>query len=386
MDPATTIDKPVSHGVPTGILARMAPGTGTKASPQAVSIPGPIHALRERVEDTLVRFLADERAALGQVDPGALSLLHEVERVVRSGGKRLRPAFCVLGHLAGGGRRGEPILRVAAALELLHTFALIHDDVMDASTVRRGVPTSHVHMAKRHRAAGRPGDSDRFGLSAAILAGDMALVLADRLFLASEFEPVSLLRAQRRYTAMLEEMAAGQFMDVWGEAPSDDEDAGWIASLKTGSYTVEGPLHVGAILAGASLEVLAALSRYGEPLGQAFQVRDDLLGIVGDESGGSPAADLARGRPSVLLEKARSLASPTDRRFLDHAVGRSGLSADDRDRIVRIVHESGAVAAATAFVNGLVDEAVSALSSPPLSAKAVEGLRVLARGIALPAG
>src|SRR5436309_8873076 len=149
----------------------------------AAALPPSLAEIRADVERTLLGFLDDERAAVASEHPAFLPLLDEVRRVVDAGGKRLRPSFCVLGHRAGGGSKDDGILHVAAALELFHMFALIHDDVMDESTERRGAATIHVRMAERRAGA------ERFGLSAAILAGDLAMVLADHLFLGSGFPP-----------------------------------------------------------------------------------------------------------------------------------------------------------------------------------------------------
>ncbi len=248
------------------------------------AIPSTIGAIRGRVEEVLRGFLEGQRAEVAAVDEGAVLLIDELVRVVGAGGKRIRPTFCYWGYRAADGADGESIVRAAAALELLHTFALIHDDVMDASETRRGVPTSHVYLAAEHRRRGLPGAADRFGLSSAVLVGDVATVLADRLLRDSGFPPEELSAALRRYDRMRLEMAAGQFLDLEGTA-----DLRRIASLKTGSYTVEGPLQVGATLAGGSLEVMASLSRYGAPLGQAFQLRDDLLDAL-EDAAGAPGA------------------------------------------------------------------------------------------------
>lgn len=237
----------------------------------AAAVPG----LNDRVEGLLASFLADAREEVAGHDPGATPLVDEVIRVVASGGKRLRPAFCFWGHVAAGGVDGEPILRAASALELLHTMALIHDDLMDGSTQRRGVPSSAVQMAAESRRWGSTVDPERFGDSAAILAGDLAAVLADRLMLSSGFPAPALVRALERYGRMRMEMAAGQFLDVAGLA-GDRAAALRAAALKGGAYTVEGPLLIGAALAAAPATVEGALSRFGAPLGQAFQLRDDL--------------------------------------------------------------------------------------------------------------
>ncbi len=209
------------------------------------------------------------------MDRHASLLVEEIARLVRAGGKRLRPMFCYCGFRAAGGRDGGPVVRAAAALELLHTMALVHDDLMDEESERRGVVSSAPHLAAEATARRFPVDPAVFGRSAAMLAGDLAAVLADRMLLTSGFEPDALVRALGPYHAMRTEMAAGQLLDVAGLGV-DPEHAASVARLKGGAYTVEGPLIVGAALGGGSEALELAFRRFGGPLGEAFQHRDDL--------------------------------------------------------------------------------------------------------------
>jgi geranylgeranyl diphosphate synthase, type I len=230
-----------------------------------------LEAVRERVDLTLATFLLEVRAETEAVAPDATLPIDEIRRMIAAGGKRLRPTVCYWGFRAAGGTDGEPVVRVAAALELLHTMALIHDDLMDAAVERRGVPASALELTEQAR---RRGSSDpvRTGTALAILAGDLAAVLADRLFLSSGFTADRLVPALDRYHRMRTDMAAGQSLDVLGVG---DADRSLVASLKSGGYTVSGPLAIGATLAGAAADVLEALRAYGDPLGIAFQMRDD---------------------------------------------------------------------------------------------------------------
>jgi len=256
--------------------------------------PPALEVIRGRVERVLESFLLARRDEMAALAAEAAALVDEIRRLVAAGGKRIRPAFCYWGHRAAGGPDGEPILRAAAALELFHTFALIHDDVMDESDTRRGVPSAHARFADaRARSAGRA-DAARYGRSVAVLTGDLAAVLADDLLLGSGFPPDRLLPAHRRYVRMQTEVAAGQFLDVGGAGSKDEATARRVASLKTGAYTVEGPLHIGALLAGGSPDVLSALSRFAEPLGRAFQHRDDVLDHGEGKVPGATAAQVNR--------------------------------------------------------------------------------------------
>jgi geranylgeranyl diphosphate synthase, type I len=226
---------------------------------------------REGIEGHLRAFLEAEREQVAAIDPEALPVFDEITRLVAAGGKRLRPAFCYWGYRAVGGSPGPPIERASAALELLHTMALIHDDLMDGAAERRGVPSTSALL----------------GTSVAVLAGDLAAVLADRLLLDSGFDAAALVRGLEPYHRMRVGMALGQYLDV--AVPSAGSGrAREVAWLKGGSYTVEGPLQVGAALAGAGNAPRATLRDFGRPLGEAFQLRDDL--VDGDAADGIDAA------------------------------------------------------------------------------------------------
>jgi geranylgeranyl diphosphate synthase type I len=248
--------------------------------------PPALEEIRSRVDEVLDAFLLAQKDEVMGLAPEAGIMVDELLRLVRAGGKRIRPAFCYWGFEAAGGVDGPPIVRVAAALELFHTFALIHDDVMDESDTRRGVPTTEVRFARAR--TGHP-DAPRYGRSVAVLAGDLAAVLADTLLLDSGFPPERLLPALGRYARMRIEVAAGQLLDISERAGAASGDAR-VAWLKTGAYTVEGPLHLGALLAGSTPDLLAVLSRYASPLGRAFQLRDDVLDLGDRAAGATPAA------------------------------------------------------------------------------------------------
>jgi geranylgeranyl diphosphate synthase, type I len=256
--------------------------------PQAAD---PLSRIRSDIERALALALDDARTELDRRDAGATLLVDELTRLVRAGGKRIRPLFCVLGHSAGdAGGDVDRIATAAAGLELLHTMALIHDDLMDGSLERRGVPTTHRHLGEAARRRGAA-DPEALGRSLAVLAGDLAAVLADRSFLRAGFAPDRLRDALGVYTAMRLDMAAGQALDLLGS------DARAAAALRGGSYTVAAPLAIGAALGGARPEVRASLAAFGAPLGEAFQLLDDLR----DRDHGS----IDRARIASLVDRAR---------------------------------------------------------------------------------
>ncbi|CAM5380709.1 hypothetical protein SVIOM74S_00047 [Streptomyces violarus] len=241
-----------------------------------------LDAVQDRIETVLADFLRRSPAGIPSQKGGGGELTHALADFVLAPGKRIRPLLCVLGwHAAGGGDGEESLWRMAASLEVFHAFALIHDDIIDNSPTRRGRPSTHRAFAARHRA--RP-DADAFGVHAAILLGDLALVCSDALM-----NSAGLSKRQRRTVlplvdAMRGEVLLGQHLDLLatGRPTGDVDEAMAITRLKTAKYTVERPLHLGAALAGADRDLLALCSAYALPLGEAFQLRDDLLGVFGD--------------------------------------------------------------------------------------------------------
>ncbi|MGH2752753.1 MAG: polyprenyl synthetase family protein, partial [Actinomycetota bacterium] len=255
--------------------------------------------LRRAIDEDLESFLSRRSKEL----PENGRLIAELWRMISAGGKRLRPAYCYWGYRAGGGEHGDDIVRASASLELLHTFALVHDDIMDASDERRGERTVHA----------------LHGVPVAVLAGDLALVLADTRLLESGFDTMPMNRAMDAYQMMRQEVIAGQYLDVVaeGNVAVTEEEARRIAVLKSGRYSIEKPLVIGACLAGASEEVVAGLAGAGEPLGEAFQFRDDLLGIFGERTSvGKPVdSDIREGKRNLLYARTAGALSGPERDF-----------------------------------------------------------------------
>ncbi|MET7831772.1 polyprenyl synthetase family protein [Micromonospora sediminicola] len=337
------------------------------------------------VDDTLAAFLATEVDSLTEIDAAMGGFAATARDAVLAGGKRVRPTFAYWGWrgVIGGEAAVQDVLPALSALELLHTFALVHDDVMDASDTRRGLPTAHRAAAARHRAAGHAGDPDRYGEAVAVLIGDLCMVWADRLMAHAALPADRLLDVRRCYDQMRVETVAGQFLDILGE----HDAANWsvdralrVARYKTASYTVQRPLLFGACLAGADADgpLIAAYTRYGLAVGEAFQLRDDLLGVYGDpETTGKPAGDdLRTGKPTALLMLARQLADPAQRRALD----RAGTVTGDREvaRLADLVRDTGAAARVERMISERVTEALSALDTAPIDETARTALTGLA--------
>lgn len=328
---------------------------------------------RQLVEATLERYLATASEAAED----ALELYREISRSIQAGGKRLRPAFCLMGYRAGGGKDIDRAAQAAAALELLHCFALMHDDVMDGSPMRRGVASSHVALGELPDLVG---DRSRFGASAAILAGDMAMVLADRLW----WETVGAETAPNlQYHLMREEVIAGQFLDLHASVTDavTAERSRRISILKSGRYTVERPLLIGATLAGAPEEVLEMLRSFGPPVGEAFQLRDDILGAFGDpEATGKDAfGDLREGKKTTLVAFARERADADQNAKLDEHLGDAALTDLGADEIRSVLRETGSVDRVLQLIEECLTRALDAVRSVPLPEEVATGLVELAQ-------
>jgi geranylgeranyl diphosphate synthase type I len=326
-------------------------------------------------EARITALLDELEARWGAEQRDLLELTGALRTHVTSGGKRLRPAFCTWGAIGGGAdAASEHLVDVCAALELLHAFALIHDDVMDGSDTRRGKPAAHVAFETRHVASGWRGEPRRTGEGLAVLVGDLAFVLADVLL---EVVPRSV---RSLWQEMRLELVAGQWVDVMCAARGDrDLDrARWVAGYKSGRYTVERPLHLGAAIAGRP-DLYEAYSRIGRPLGEAFQLRDDILGVFGSPATtGKPAgADLRDGKPTVLLAVAARRVVGTADRDLVARVGTPNLGDDDIHSLRRLIIDTGALDYVEDRIERLAQRALVALDELELRGGAADGLRGL---------
>jgi len=338
--------------------------------------------LRPRVDKALAVFLATQRARLLAIDEVLADVADALDDFVLLGGKRLRPAFAYWGYRGAGGGDSEQVVAAVAALELVQASALIHDDLMDRSDTRRGEPAIHRRFAARHAAAGWGGDGEAFGDSAAVLLGDLALVWSDELLHTSGVEPADLARARPVFDEMRTEVTVGQYLDVLTQATADTslDRAGKVARFKSAKYTVERPLLLGAALAGAPAEVHDAYSAFGLPLGEAFQLRDDVLGVFGDPAQtGKPAGDdLREGKRTYLVAAAFAGLDDSGRTELDAGLGDQGLDFDGVTRLRALIRASGALAATERRIDELMAASLAALDKARIDEEAREVLHRLA--------
>jgi geranylgeranyl diphosphate synthase type I len=350
--------------------------------PGAAVAPTDRADLHARVDAALAGFLGRQRARLAAIDAALLPVADALEAFVLGGGKRLRPAFAYWGLRGAGGADSDAVVATVAALELVQASALIHDDVMDSSDTRRGEPAVHRRFAARHAAAGWLGDAEAFGSAAAILLGDLCLVWSDELLHAGGLDPGTLARARPVFDEMRTEVTAGQYLDVLTQATGDTsvERASKVARYKAAKYTVERPLLLGAALADAPPEIFAAYSAYGLPLGEAFQLRDDVLGVFGDPAQtGKPAGDdLREGKRTYLVAAAFDGASEAERAELAAGLGDPRLDPAGVTRLHQIIIGTGALRRTEERIAELTSAALTALDQVKLEPEAREVLADLA--------
>ena len=367
-------------------LHTMKPARGAARTSPSLAImahdPAALGDIREQVGRALREFLDQQRAVLLRAGGELLPVLEALEELLAAG-KRLRPAFCYWGWRGAGGADCPPILTAAAALELLHASALVHDDVIDGSDTRRGRPSLHRRFAARHAGQRWHGSPESFGTGAAILMGDLLLSWTDGMYHASGLPDGALRRGQAVLDLMRTEVIAGQYLDLVSQAAGNEtvQSALRVVEYKTAKYTIERPLHLGAALAGfPGGPVPAALTAYGLPLGVAYQLRDDILGVFGDPTQtGKPAGDDVReGKRTVLLAIARSRAGAAQARIIDERLGDPRLDAAGVAEVRAVITDTGALAACETMIDEHVAEAVAALGRAPVTDEAKAALAELA--------
>jgi len=358
--------------------------------------------LVDLVQARIDEFLGERSPLVTSVAPELGTFLEYSDDFLR-GGKRFRALFCYWGWQAVGAGRGEfdplasddtpadlpAVVTAAAALEIFHAAALVHDDIMDNSDTRRGRPAAHKRFESLHRDGGWSGSALGYGQSAALLLGDLLLGWSDEMLDEGLFALTSRgsARAARlEFNRMRTEVTAGQYLDILEEKSWHTHQESELLSrahrvivYKSAKYSVEAPLAIGASLGGATAEQVAALRAFGLPLGVAYQLRDDMLGVFGDpEVTGKPAGDdLREGKRTVLIALARTKLPTSVRRVLDELLGDEELDAQQISMMQAAIRDSGAIDHVERIIDHNVAQAREALAQAPLTASARDQLMQL---------
>lgn len=349
-------------------------------------LPDAVARVAAPINDRLAALFDGEEARWAAVDPELADPFAALRDYVLAGGKRLRPAFAFWAFVGSGGDPSDPaVIAAGAALEMLHTAALVHDDIIDGSLRRHDSDSVHVRFSGLHRRRGWSGRSEGFGEGAAILIGDLALVYSSRLMAGA---PPAALEV---FEEMRLEVNVGQYLDILGAARGVGgaeavERARRICRYKTAKYTVERPLHLGSALADPDglPRRRGPLSDFGLPLGEAFQLRDDLLGVFGDPSvTGKPVGDdLREGKPTLLASLTAAAGSHAERDRFAARFGAADLSPAEVGELQATITASGAAEQVERAIEELVARSNEALLRLPLSAPAIAALGDLAAFVA----
>ena len=325
---------------------------------------------RSKCERAMRKYLDTTMARMATVDPVGAQVAKVIRDFSMNGGKRLRGALVAIGYHAFSNRDWTGVMQAVISTELFHAFFLIHDDLMDRSDLRRGSPTIHRVFEKEFRDRGvqAHGAVEHLANSMAILAGDLCCAIAYDALLTMPFSADHIVRTLKHMQRMVDSTTIGQVLDMTPRDDPTEETIGKIHLLKTARYSLEAPLHLGMILADQSQDGLDAMSRFAIPVGIAFQIRDDLLGIFGsEEEVGKPVtSDLEEGKETLLTVFARKHASIKDRARLSGLLGKRGLTRTDLDDARLIFQSCGAVAHCETRANVLVDEGKRALEEVPM--------------------
>lgn len=296
-----------------------------------------------------------------KVDTNIVDAIRYAEKIIMSGGKRARAAFMYYGYIAAGGKERKKMLKTSASIELIHAFLLIHDDVIDRDGLRHGVKTIHcryAEIAKKHFKNKNP---EHFGNSMAIIIGDMIGALGNQIIFESKFAPELIMKALRKMQNIVSFTVVGQSEDIYIEnrGKATEREILRMYENKTAKYTIEGPLQLGAILAGADEKFLQSVSAYSIPAGIAFQIQDDILGVFGrtGKTGKPVGSDVRQGKQTILVAKALEKADRKQKEILKKCLGNKDLTRDELEQFRRVIIETGALDYAQKMARDMVEDA-----------------------------
>jgi len=296
--------------------------------------------------------------------------LKHIKKITMSGGKRLRPALMYYGYLGAGGRQKNEIIKTAISVELIHTFLLIHDDIIDRDAKRHGVMTTHLKYKKIHEKFFWLDNSTHFGNSMAIIIGDMIMALGNKALFISNFKPEIIIKALYKLQKVVANTVIGQAKDVLisFKGKATEQEILNMCRLKTAKYTIESPLHLGAILSEADENILKSFSKLSIPIGIAFQIQDDILGIFGSEKkiGKPVGSDIAEGKQTILISQAKKKADIKQKMTLRNTLGKENLTQKDIKNFRKVIIETGALDYAKKLAQGYIIKAKKEIIKTPV--------------------
>ena len=341
-----------------------------------------LEILKKRFDVELEKYFKQIIKDVREKDIFIAEALEYVKKIILAGGKRLRPAFMYWGYLAAGGQEKERIIKTAISIELIHIFLLIHDDVIDRDIKRHNLDSVNFRYAKIGKRLFKKYDSNHFGNSMAIIIGDMLGAMGNKILFDSGFNSDIIIKALSQLQYVISYTVIGESQDVYIEyrGRASEKEVLRMYENKTAKYTIEGPLHLGAILAGASKNMLDKLSRYAIPIGIAFQIQDDILGIFGTEKklGKSVSSDISEGKQTLLVIKARENATRIQKKVLDGILGKKDLTPEEIDDFQNIIRETGALEYSKKLAKKMIMEGKQELEKIEIKKEAKEFLNNVA--------
>ncbi len=320
---------------------------------------------KKQVDRKLAGFFAKKLWEMKNISPSAKSIVKDIQNLVLAGGKRVRASFMYWGYKSSGGKEIEKIVEASMSIELTHIFLLIHDDIIDRDDFRHGVQTIHKKYEKLAKRFYKKTEPRHFGDSMAIVAGDMAAAFGNEIIFNSRFAPEQKQKALSKLQEIVVNTVSGEILDVVLEARgrATEKEILEVHRNKTAKYTVEGPLHLGALLAGADGKILKVLSDYAVPVGIAFQIQDDILGVFGNEKklGKPVCSDLREGKQTLLVVKALEFGSRTDEKNIRRLLGNQNVSKEEITLFRNIVRNTGSLAYSQNLAKKYVEQGKAAI-------------------------
>ncbi len=336
-----------------------------------------IASYRAKINRHLESFLANKVEEAARISPYVRDLVANAKEYTLRGGKRLRPIFFIYGYKCLSAGNEEAIIEAAISIELMQSYLLIHDDIMDEDELRRGKPTFHALYKEICEREFGHAKSDRFGENMAIITGDLLESYGEEVLASADFDAQYVRKALCKYLQVVRNVGYGQILDVLSERRGHitTDDVLRIHKLKTASYTIEGPLQIGAILGGAEEEDLDVMRDYGIPLGIAFQIQDDILGMFGDKNkiGKPVGSDIREGKKTLLILYALEHSNADERRFIQKKLG-NRLTEDEMQMIRDIVIRTGSLDYSIGLVNANIEKAKRAMENSKFRTEAKEFL------------